>query len=75
MIKLRAANEALFTGRKHSAKPAWRSVLRGLMADCWVIRPTLLGPEVRWAVWPKVPHHCILYDSGGITFFLFKETQ
>lgn len=24
MIKLRAANEALFTGRKHSAKPAWR---------------------------------------------------
>ncbi|XP_061577523.1 uncharacterized protein LOC133444070 isoform X2 [Cololabis saira] len=27
MIKLRAANEALFTGRKHSAKPAWRSIL------------------------------------------------
>uniref|UniRef100_A0A3P8RSS4 Myb/SANT-like DNA-binding domain-containing protein n=1 Tax=Amphiprion percula TaxID=161767 RepID=A0A3P8RSS4_AMPPE len=27
MIKLRAANEALFTGRKHSAKPAWRAIL------------------------------------------------
>ncbi|KAJ3596194.1 hypothetical protein NHX12_002603 [Muraenolepis orangiensis] len=27
MIKLRSANEALFTGRKHSAKPAWRAIL------------------------------------------------
>ncbi|CAN9498639.1 unnamed protein product [Ophioblennius macclurei] len=27
MIKLRAANEALFTGRKNSAKPAWRAIL------------------------------------------------
>ncbi|KAM3608610.1 uncharacterized protein V6R79_001608 [Siganus canaliculatus] len=27
MIKLRAANEALFTGRKHSAKLAWRAIL------------------------------------------------
>ncbi|XP_029379748.1 uncharacterized protein LOC115057024 isoform X2 [Echeneis naucrates] len=27
MIKLRAANESLFTGRKHSAKPAWRAIL------------------------------------------------
>ncbi|KAF7224931.1 uncharacterized protein [Nothobranchius furzeri] len=27
MIKLRAANEALFTGRRHSAKPAWRAIL------------------------------------------------
>ncbi|KAK5866749.1 hypothetical protein PBY51_011300 [Eleginops maclovinus] len=27
LIKLRAANEALFTGRKHSAKPAWRAIL------------------------------------------------
>ena len=27
MIKLRAVNEALFTGRKHTAKPAWRSVV------------------------------------------------
>ena len=30
MIKLRSANEALFTGRKHSAKPAWRFVLQVL---------------------------------------------
>lgn len=27
MIKLRAANESLFTGRKHTAKPAWRAIL------------------------------------------------
>lgn len=27
MIKLRAANEALFTGRKHSARSAWRAIL------------------------------------------------
>ncbi|XP_067090297.1 uncharacterized protein [Osmerus mordax] len=27
MIKLRAVNEALFTGRKHTAKPAWRAIL------------------------------------------------
>ncbi|XP_029952095.1 uncharacterized protein LOC115391843 isoform X2 [Salarias fasciatus] len=27
MIKLRAANEVLFTGRKNSAKPAWRAIL------------------------------------------------
>ncbi|XP_053741568.1 uncharacterized protein zgc:171459 [Synchiropus splendidus] len=30
MIKLRAANEALFTGKKHSAKPAWRAILHEL---------------------------------------------
>ncbi|CAL8360521.1 unnamed protein product [Lota lota] len=27
MIKLRCTNESLFTGRKHSAKPAWRAIL------------------------------------------------
>ncbi|XP_061697151.1 uncharacterized protein LOC133511996 [Syngnathoides biaculeatus] len=30
LIKVRAANEAMFTGRKHSAKPAWRAVLQEL---------------------------------------------
>nr|XP_046165728.1 uncharacterized protein LOC124002386 isoform X2 [Oncorhynchus gorbuscha] len=30
MIKLRAVNEALFTGRKHTAKPAWRAILNVL---------------------------------------------
>ncbi|XP_055789794.1 uncharacterized protein LOC129862310 isoform X1 [Salvelinus fontinalis] len=30
MIKLRAVNEALFTGRKHTAKPAWRAILNEL---------------------------------------------
>ncbi|XP_055011582.1 uncharacterized protein LOC110158693 isoform X1 [Boleophthalmus pectinirostris] len=30
MIKLRAANEALFTGRRNAAKAAWRAILREL---------------------------------------------
>ncbi|KAJ8002975.1 hypothetical protein DPEC_G00164530 [Dallia pectoralis] len=30
MIKLRAVNEAIFTGRKHTAKPAWRAILNEL---------------------------------------------
>lgn len=30
MIKLRAANEALFTGRRNTAKAAWRAILREL---------------------------------------------
>ncbi|XP_061532378.1 uncharacterized protein LOC133402528 isoform X2 [Phycodurus eques] len=30
LIKVRAANEAIFTGRKHSAKLAWRAVLHEL---------------------------------------------
>nr|XP_057932402.1 uncharacterized protein LOC131131588 isoform X2 [Doryrhamphus excisus] len=30
LIKVRAANEAIFTGRKHTARPAWRAVLHEL---------------------------------------------
>ncbi|XP_077452217.1 uncharacterized protein LOC144071201 isoform X2 [Stigmatopora argus] len=28
MVELRAANEALFTGRRNSAKPAWRAIVK-----------------------------------------------
>ncbi|XP_061898630.1 uncharacterized protein LOC133646830 isoform X5 [Entelurus aequoreus] len=30
LIKVRAVNEAIFTGRKHTARPAWRAVLHEL---------------------------------------------
>ncbi|XP_006807950.2 uncharacterized protein LOC102788975 [Neolamprologus brichardi] len=54
MIKLRAANEALFTGRKHSAKPAWR----GGAQTCQVFTETRRRHAVLLHCGPDKRLHC-----------------